>query len=344
MNNIIVFEEKISTYGFYTKVLKRFYELYKSAPEQVPILDFRNTKYILPAAVPVLLSFGDYLKRLYKKSISLVYTKGSDLQNFFVSSKFYEISKELEIFEWNDDILKEERVYRKLRDLHKISYTNTNYSDADKIEDLVQKRDFIFDCLLDRSIVVYEKILSDTNQLPESIIRATINSIAEIETNAIMYSNSHSFTYVASDRYGTDISVADSGIGFEKSFINARRKLKMLEKFQYRETKFRNYLIIMSVLNYSYEKHIEDKREDLWSLRTNVINNNGTFKIQYKNTQVIFSCNRCRKCSRIEGNQDISTCVECLMDKYSMDAYSPIKIFNIGYQGVRIEVTINREG
>ena len=343
MNNIIVFEEKISTYTFYTKVLKRFYELYMSDPEQDPILDFRNTKYIFPTAVPVLLSFGDYLNRLYKKSIRLVYTKGSDLHNFFVFSKFYEISKKLEIFEWHDSIL-EEWDYRRLRELHKISYTNTNYSDADKIEDLVLKRDFIFDCLLDRSIVVYKTIFSDTNQLPENIIWATIKSIAEIETNAIMYSKSHSFTYVASDRYGTKISIADSGIGFEKSFINARRKLKMLEKFQYVEKKFRNYLIIMSVLNYSFEKHIEEKREDLWSLRTNVINNNGSFKIQYENTQIIFSCNRCRGCRRIEGKKDISTCVDCLMDKYSMDTYSPIKIFKIGFQGVRIEITINREG
>lgn len=343
MNNIIVFDEKLSTYGFYIKVVKKFYEIYMSEKEHAPILDFRNTKYILPAAVPVILSFGDYLHRFYREKILIMYTKGSELHNFFIASKFYEISKKLEIFEWDDDTLSE-WAYKELRELHKISYTNTRYSDVEKVEDLIQKRDFIYDCLLDKSKVVYEKILSDTNQLPDNVIWATINAIAEIETNAIMYSNSHSFTYVASDRYGTNISVADSGIGFEKSFIAAGRKLKMVEKFQGVEQKFQNYLIIMSALNYSFEKHIEDKREDLWTLRTNIINNNGTFKIQYENTQVIFSCNRCRGCRKTEGEKDISMCVQCLMDKYSMDTYSPIKIFNIGFQGVRIEITINREG
>lgn len=342
MNNIIVFDEKLSTYVFYTKVVKRFYEIYKSGKEHAPILDFRNTQYILPAAVPVILSFGDYLHRFYREKIHIMYTKGSGLHNFFIASKFYEISKKLEIFEWDNDTLSEWK-YKELRELHKISYTNTRYSDVEKIEGLMNKRDFIYDCLLDKSIVVYEKILSDTNQLPDNIIWATINAIAEIETNAIMYSNSHSFTYVASNRYGTNISVADSGIGFKESFSDAGRKLKMVEKFQNVQHKFQNYLILMSALNYSYEKHIKDKREDLWTLRTNIINNNGIFKIQYENTQVIFSCNRCRGCRKIEGAKDIAPCVQCLMDKYSMDMYSPIKIFNIGFQGVRIEITINRE-
>lgn len=341
MNNIIVFDEKLSTHIFFTKIIKKFYDIYTWEKEDAPILDFRKTQYILPAAVPVVLSFGDYLSRLYGKRICILYTKGSELHNFFISSKFYEISKKLNIFEWDDDILYEWK-YKKLRELHKISYTNTRYPNVEKIEDLTRKRDFIYDCLLDKSKIVYEKILSDTNQLPNDVIWATINAIAEIETNAIMYSNSHSFTYVASDRYGTNISVADSGIGFEKSFYEKRRELKILDKFQEVEKKYYNFLIIMSALNYSFEKHVEDKRADLWTLRTDIINNNGIFKIQYENTQVIFSGNRCKGCKRNEGENDISMCVNCLMNKYSRDIYSPIKIFNIGFQGVRIEITINR--
>lgn len=342
MNNIITFDEKISTYSFYTNVIGRFYEIYKSGEKSIPILDFRNTKYIFPTAAPLLLSFGDYLRRLYKKSVPILYEKRSEVHNFFIFSKFYEISNKLEIFDWGEDVLNEWN-YKELRDLHKISYTYTSYSDADKIKEPMQRRDFIFDCLLDKSKVVYENILKDSNQLPEDIVSATIHAIAEIETNAIMYSGSYSFTFVASNRYGTSISVADSGIGFERSFLTKERKMKMLEKFQYVGGKFHNYLVIMSALNYSFEKHLEDKRADLWTLRTNVINNNGTFKIQYENTQVIFSCNRCRGCRKNKDRADISTCVQCLLDKYSMDAYSPIKIFNIGFQGVRIEITINKE-
>ena len=102
ISNVIVFDEKISTYVFYTKVTKTFYDMYMSQRNTAPILDFRKTKYITPEAIPVLLSFGDYLSRLYKRKIQIVYTRGSELHNFFMVSKFYEISQKLDIFEWDD--------------------------------------------------------------------------------------------------------------------------------------------------------------------------------------------------------------------------------------------------
>ena len=341
MNSIIVFDEKVSTYNFYNNILSRFLSIYKSKIAEIPVLDMRKTKYISPAAVPVLMSFGDYLRKLYKQPIDLLISEESGLLNFMICSKFIIICKQLGIFNFDDDVINSWR-YKELRDLHKISYTNTKYSDADKIEDLIQRRDYINDCLYDRTKVIYEKVLSDTNQLPISVIDATLSSIAEIETNAIMYSKSYSFIYVASDRYGTNISVADSGIGFERSFKNANRELFTLEEFSNIDSRLYNYLVIMNVLNYSYKKHIDEKREDLWTLRSNVVNNNGIFKIQYGNTQVIFSCNRCKNCVRNDNKSDISACVKCLLEKYSDDAYSPIKIFNVGFQGVRVEITINR--
>ena len=341
MANNIIFDEKVSTYNFYNDILGRFLNIYKYNVNQIPVLDMRKTKYISPSAVPVLLSFGDYLRKLYKQPIDMLVSEESELLNFIICSKFVTICKQLGIFNFDENVLNSWK-YRELRELHKISYTNIKYTDADRIEDLVQRRDYINDCLYDRTKVIYGTVLSDTNKLPMSVIDATLNSIAEIETNAIMYSNSYSFTYVASDRFGTNISVADSGIGFEKSFENAGRELFTLKEFKNIEPKFYNSLVIMNVLNYSYEKHINEKREDLWTLRTNVVNNNGIFKIQYGNTQVIFSCNRCKKCAKNEDKKNISACVKCLLEKYSEDSYSPIKIFNVGFQGVRIEITINR--
>lgn len=339
MNNLIIFDEKISTYYFYNVILGDFFKIYKS--HQIPVLDMRKTKYILPPAVPVLLSFGDYLRKLYKRPINILVSEESELLNFMICSKFVSISKQLGIFDFDEAVLDSWR-YKKLRELHKISYTNVKYMDAERIEDPLQRRDYINDCLFDRTKVIYETVLSDTNNLPMNVIEATLNSIAEVETNAIMYSDSYSFTYVASDRYGTNISVADSGIGFEKSFQNAGRELISLVEFNNIDSKFFNFLVIMNVLNYSFEKHLDEEREDLWTLRTNIVNNNGIFKIQYGNTQVIFSCNRCKKCVKNDNKSDISACVKCLLEKYSEDSYSPIKIFNVGFQGVRIEITINR--
>lgn len=344
MDTRIIFEKKLSTYSFYKNVTKRLFNIYKSNKEELPVFDFRETEFISPMVVPVILSFGDYLKRLYGKAIPILYEEGSDLQNFFVSSNFYGVSEKLGIFSWGDSVLSGCHG-KALRNLHKVSFTYASYPDADKIKDLTRKRNYIFDCLLDRSKVVYRAILHDTNRLPENIIDSTLNAIAEIETNAIMYSKSHSFTYVASDKYGTNISIADSGIGFMRAFVKAEQRLEVLEKFDgFDQKKFKNYLIIMSALNYSFQKHQIDKRENLWTLKTNIIDNNGTFKIQYENTQVVFSNSRCANCKKNKSTDNLFECVHCLMEDYSMNAYSPIKIFRIGYQGVRIEATIKREG
>lgn len=341
MNNTIVFGKKITTYNFYYETLELFFNLYKYNKEEAPIFDMRKTSYISPAAVPVVLSFGDYLRKLYKKTVPLLLNEESDLLNFLICSRFLDIGKRLEIFDYNKDYLNKWS-YKKIRDLHKVSFTNVRYSDADEISDFIQRRNYIYDCLYDRSKAIYERILSDTNQLPENIIDATLGSIAEIETNAIIHSKSYSFTYVASDKYGTIISIADSGIGFAKSLEQKKQNMIFLNKHSSWHSKFHNFLIIMDTLNYSYEKHLSDDREDLWTLRTNVVNNNGVFKIQYANTQVIFSYSRCKNCIKNNDKTDISACLNCLYESYDNDSYSPIKISNIAYQGVRIEVSINR--
>lgn len=345
MNNIILFEEKVTTYYLYTNILQKFLEIYSEGHVVPPILDMRNTTYIASSAVPVLLSFGDYLRKLYKQPIELLVDEESSVFNFIMCSKFKSIFEQLGIFKikaGSEDLLGNWR-YKQLRDLHKVSFTNIKYDDADKIKDEEQKRAYIYDCLLDKNKATYGSVLHDTNQLSESIIEATISSIAEVETNAIMYSKSYSFTYVASDRYGTNISIADSGIGFERSFKEKKRKMSMVTKYKQLDSSFHNYLVIMSVLDYSYKKHLSDGRKDLWTLRTNVIHNNGVFKIQCGNTQVIFSSGRCKKCEKMCKKEDISTCVECLLEAHNKEVYSPIKQFRVGLQGVRIEITVNRE-
>lgn len=342
MDNTIYFEENVTTYYFYTKILRRFYDIYKADKKKPPVLNFCATKYITPEAMPLILSFGDYLRRLYKQRIMILCEKSSEVQNFFICSKFFYLSKMLDIFEWEDFIIDWE--YKPLREQHKIEATKIHYTDANRIEDPMQRRNYIYDCLLEKNYVVYSQILRDTDRLPDNVIAATVKAIAEIQTNAIMYSGTYSFTLLASDRYGTKISISDSGMGFEQSFEKENRTLKMREQFESVPRKFRNYLTIMSALDYSYVKHIHESREDLWTLRTTVVKNNGVFKVQYNNTQVIFSSGRCGKCTRNEGKEDISACVECLLKEYSPSTYSPIKIFNVGFQGVRIEMVINREG
>ena len=342
MEKYIVLNKNISTYYLYKTVLKELLDVYQSDKKNLPILDLRETQYISANAAPVLLAFGDYLRRLYNKPIKIKVSKESGLQNFLIMSKFFEISKKLNIFVWDDDFLDEWEI-KKIRDIHNISYTKIRYNDAEKIIDMTQRRDYISDCLYDKYIAIYSEVLNDTGKLVNSIIDESILAIVELETNAIMYSKSYSFTYVATDKYGTKISIADTGVGFEKSFKNSGKRLEYIDFNNQFDKKYKNYIIIMSVLNYSMKKYMEEEREDLWSLMTKVINNNGTFKIQYMNTQVTFSHSRCKECKKNPGQKNLLICSKCLANDYSKDILSPIKIFEVGLQGVRIEITIDKE-
>lgn len=340
LNRYIVFDKTVTNYYFYETILMKYLSIYKENKYEPPILDLRKVSYIDVAAVSVLLSFGDYLRKVYHQKIEMLIEHESEILNFLFYTKFIEISDELEIFKIDDETRSSWKI-NPLRSLHKITFTRTEYSDVNKIEDLLQRRDFIFDNLLDSDRVMYRTIFEDLEKLPDSVIDTTLNSIAEIKTNAIMYSKSYSFTYIATDRFGTKASISDSGIGFEKSFVNDKKALEMNHLFADYDSKFHNFLIIMSALNYSYKKHVNDKRKDLWTLKTEIVQNNGILRIHYKNTLVIFSFKRCKKCEiKLEG--DIAPCVRCLYNDFTNDQYSPVKLFDVSLQGVRIEFSVSR--
>lgn len=350
LNKRIVFKGTISSLYIYSEILNQLAEYYhhNSDRDSTPIFDLKEVDYIEPSALPLIISLGEYLCKFHKKSINILLLKGSKIANFLWQTGFLRISEEKQIFNHDKDIL-DEFSFKPLRDIHKMEYTGLmrDYIDLISIPDIVQKRAYIWDNLSVYDKCKHMKVLSDTNNLSEAAIDITLMAITELKTNAIMHSEDRSYMYVASNKFATHVSIADCGIGFEKSLEKVEKHLEMVKKFENsKNIGLHNFFVIMDVLNYSFKKNGLDSRWDLWTLRNEIVrsyNFTGSFKIHYINTQVIFTTNRCGKCDKfIKQNKDISVCVKCLLNDFSNTLFSPIKIFDVGFKGVHIEFTISR--
>jgi len=181
-----------------------------------------------------------------------------------------------------------------------------------------------------------------------------INILTEIITNSILYSGSKSTAMLQTIGKRTIISVSDFGVGFEYSFekkkeIFGEENREIFNLFTREEQeKYKNYLYIFETLNYSKKRGESDVRSNLYTLLIGILNevvmgwnNNivdGTMRIHYNDTQVVFTSNRCRKCEIIDPKK----CVKCLLDNRSEDKQkSPVRFFNSKFQGVHIEVELN---
>lgn len=344
----IELNEKVSSLYLYREFLKKLSEYYKdvfSVTHEIPIFNLCKVKFIEPEALPVLLSIGAYLAEFHKHAIDMRINNDSKVTNVLLQTNFINYASKYKIFDFTPDVT-QCTVIKELRELHKVTMTLTmdEYEDVTSIKDEIEKRAYVKDNLKINDRVTYQKILEDTNRLSEDIIDLTLDTIAEIKSNSIIHSKSKSFTYVASNRYGTYVSLADCGIGFEQSFIDKGVNLEFIDtEYDGKKARVRDFYVIMSVINYSYKKHCEDGREDLWTLIRSIVQSNGSVKIHYGNVQVIFTTARCRRCTEyVLQQKSVLKCVKCMMRDFTDDDYSPVKIFDVKYSGVHIEFIINR--
>ena len=192
------------------------------------------------------------------------------------------------------------------------------------------------------------------HKLPENIIDCTIEGLAEILTNASIYSQSQGYAYLASDRFGTKGSVCDCGIGLQESFeqqgYNCEWILNNKDILEHPELK--NYYLIMEIMNYSYCKHKSGERCNLWTVQNDLTRYGGTFKVHYGNIQVVFSSKRCKECQKISyfneyGDRecfadDLKPCLKCLRDEYLNNQDATIRNYEVAFRGVHIEFEIPR--
>ncbi len=354
MDNRIVLQGNITTITLYTKVLYLLRKYYRNEKKFAPIIDLTQVTYIEPEAVPLLIALGDYFSKLYRSAIDIEMEEKSALQNFLINIGFHRYVKEQKFYNIPNNYII--NWLHNNRDVHKIIWMRKadEYSDVVSIKDLELRRTYLSYNIQKNIEEQCKLILSDTHKLPENIINCTIEGLAEILTNASIYSQSQGYAYLASDRFGTKGSVCDCGIGLQESFEQQGYSCEWIlnneDVLEHPELK--NYYLIMEIMNYSYCKHKRGERCNLWTVQNDLTRYGGTFKVHYGNIQVIFSSKRCKGCQKISyfnecGDRecladDLKPCLKCLRDEYLNDQDVTIRNYEVAFRGVHIEFEIPR--
>lgn len=344
----------ITTNMLYTKALHFFKVYYEHEKEVAPTMDLVQVTYIEPEAVPLLIAFGDYFSKLYHLPIGIEMEEKSALQNFLINIGFHGHVKKQEYYNIPNNYIN--NWLHNNRDIHKIIWIKTadEYSDVIRIKDLELRRTYLSYNIQKNIEEQCKTILSDTHKLPKNLIDCTIEGLAEILTNASIYSKSQGYAYLASDRFGTKGSVCDCGIGLRESFEDQGHKCEwVLDNDDIKvNPELENYYLIMEIMNYSYCKHKKGERCNLWTVQNDLTTYGGTFKIHYGNIQVIFSAKRCKECRKISYfdeyekriciAEDLKPCLKCLRDGYLNKTDVTIKNYEVAFRGVHIEFELPR--
>ncbi|MCH5263424.1 MAG: hypothetical protein J1F42_10955 [Lachnospiraceae bacterium] len=354
LEKYIILEGNVTTNTLYTSVLHSLRDYYRCEKEVAPVLDLTKVTFIEPEAIPLLISFGDYFSRLYHSEIEIDMEERGPLQNFLINIGFLRYTKDEKIYYFANDYMKN-WLYAN-RDIHKIIWMKRaeEYSDVASIADLEVRRTYLSDNIQKNIEEQCTRILSDTHKLPENLIKYTIEGLAEIITNASIYSENQSYAYLASDKFGTKGSVCDCGVGLEYSYEKQGKKCEWIYNNDdiMKNPELKNFYLIMEIMNYSYCKHRKGERCNLWTVQNDFTTYGGSFKIHYGNIQVIFSSKRCRGCRKVsyfneEGNRifvadDLQPCLVCLREGYFSNQNLAITNYDVAFRGVHIEFEIPR--
>lgn len=354
MDNRIILKGNVTTNMLYTKALHLLRKYYRADKSIAPIIDLTHATYIEPEAVPLLIALGDYFSKLYCSLIDIEMKEKSDLQNFLINIGFHGYVKEHNFYNIPYNYIN--NWTHNNRDIHKIIWVKNadEYSDVVRIKNLELRRTYMSDNIQKNIEENCRLILSDTHNLPENIINCTIEGLAEILTNASIYSQSQGYAYLASDRFGTKGSICDCGIGLQESFEQQGNSCEWVLDNEdiVNNPELERYYLIMEIMNYSYLKHKMGQRCNLWTVQNDLTRYGGTFKIHYGNIQVIFSSKRCKECKkiccfdecgkRICLADDLTPCLECLRNGYLNNQNMAIRNYEVAFRGVHIEFEIPR--
>lgn len=354
MEKSIYLKGNVTTNKLYTEALYLLRKYYRNEKKIAPIIDLTQVTYIEPEAVPLLIAFGDYFSKLYHSLIDIEMAEKSALQNFLINIRFHGYVKEQKFYNISSNYIN--NWLYKNRDIHKIIWIKKahEYSDVIRIKDLELQRTYLSYNIQKNIEEQCRTILSDTHKLPENLINFTIEGLAEILTNASVYSESQGYAYLASDRFGTKGSVCDCGIGLQESFEKQGNNCEWILKNEdvKKNPELESYYLIMEIMDYSYRKHKKGERCNLWTVQNDLTKYGGTFKLHYRNIQVIFSSKRCKECQKISyfdeyGKRvcvadNLKPCLECLRNGYLNNQDVTIINYEVAFRGVHIEFEIPR--
>ena len=211
----------------------------------------------------------------------------------------------------------------------------------------------------------FEEVLKDT--IPDEYIDESIESIAEPISNGILHSESITWaiSQTTPGEYSkTTLSICDIGIGFEESLRKKEIEPKIVNRAKknglYKKS-LNDFYFIMEAIFFSMVKN----RRGLIDFIFNVASN-GTVRIHYQSTQIIFTPRiilkstdlyKCRQevFNEFDNVKTISDSTEenvvekmfelikILLDLRTNDKrFSPIRIYDVIFKGVHVEFEIER--
>lgn len=384
MQNIICLEpfeskKEFTTFDFYNYLLPQLKSHYLKTKEP-PVISFENLKRINPLVLPNILGLGYYLSRYHSEPIELKLTYEPKLLYYLCETNFFKIcgsrinsSRGLDIFEFDERYLGGfgQIIENDQREEHKLHYYYPVNSEKNSYE--LDSHDEVLEDLLLILPNQFNTVLLDAVEDDE--IDNVIESIAEPISNGMIHSESITWA-IAQTTSGrnskTVLSVADVGIGFEKSLqknsiapiiLNESKKLNLYKSYLH------DFFLIMESLYYSITK----KRAGLIDLILNVADKKkGTVRIHYNSTQVLFTpriINNNRKLIKYredilgiykysqneeidyigkeiilsEARKEIMGLSQFLLYLLRNDKnYSPIRLFQVKFKGVHVELEIPR--
>ena len=376
MENIIYIKphensSEFSTYSFYNYLLPEIHEYYRNS-KQIPVFSIEKTKRINPLVIPNLIGLGYYLSTFHKQPIPLRMTYEPQLLYYLTKLNFFNICgmksninpKGLNIFDFNEGFLGGFSSYikKEQRKEHQVYYYLPL---IDKSDDLYSHDTLIEDLSLFTLREQFGGVLQDSIQ--EQYISESIESIAEPISNGILHSES--LTWAISQTtpgiYGkTTLSIADIGIGFEESLKKKGIASKIVNESKKRglyKDSLNDFFFIMEAIFFSMVK----KRRGLIDFIFDVASN-GTVRIHYQSTQIIFTPRIILKSTGLydirqevlevfNNYKNIPESIEekvivkmfdlvnILLELRTNDKrFSPVRIFDVIFKGVHVEFEIER--
>lgn len=378
----IYFEGNITSFVFYSQVFKVLREHYKRNGVAVaPVFSFIYVDRFDPLVVPNLISLGFILYNIHNKPIQLEIVN-TNATKFLDNGWFFKAVGHKHVFGEELDIdgsgirrtIEQVTGYEvydfdpKMLGFYNLSNVSNPFNPDHRVyvyqdNSYSYYTEFIKDDVTEEKLGLirsekfqelkpiiekrYWNILKNLNYKNKRIV---LDVLAEIITNAILYSGSHCSAMLQTRENETKISISDCGVGFEYSFEKKQERFKREYKNVFNEfseeeqVKYKNFLYIFETLNYSKEK--SGARDNLFTLLSIVLgktsNNDiedGTFRIHYNDTQVILTSRKCSMCERF----DPKVCAKCLLNNYSPFndvSKSNLRFFDSIFRGIHIEVEL----
>lgn len=343
---------KITNFKLYNEVLPQLSEYYLNGGMENPIISFINTEKIHYECIPLIMGILDIIYNVNEEPVFLEFVYRPHLLYCLDHTLFFHYAKtELGYVEYDKELIGGfsdyiEKEYREAHIMH-VYYPVQNffsYSEDEQDEIRAQTYEEM------RYHIVpldYGTVLSDIKKLWIDEMENCRTLLAELITNARLYSMSLCYALLHSNMHKTMLSICDVGNGFRHSLEKRRGSksysVECVEKFKtlkdgyikkYGMYKLEDFFDIMEVLYYSELQN----RVNLVYLKKLVVNTGGVLRIQTGATQVVFTTNRCKGCDK-----KITDCVGCLLKGMSQDLkYSSIKCFESKLKGVRIEIEFGR--